>query len=145
MFLPPYLREVTHDAGVLFVQVVAFGLVGDELVQLGDEACGVARAQPRAQVVVNAVKEAEVHLSVSGNAQAVACGAEGFFVGGDDADASGVVGVVVFARGAGKRATLALLPAIGKQPRGDVRSADVRALVERGVVAGLHEFDVAHG
>ena len=29
-----YLREVAHDAGVLFVQVVAFGFVGDELVQL---------------------------------------------------------------------------------------------------------------
>ena len=86
-----------------------------------------------------------MHLAAGGNAQAVAFCAEGFFVGGDDADASGVVGVVVFARGAGKRATLALLPAIGKQPRGDVRGADVRALVERGVVAGLHEFDVAHG
>lgn len=44
LILPPYLREVAHDAGVLFVQVVAFGFVGDELVQLGDEACGVARA-----------------------------------------------------------------------------------------------------
>ena len=127
------------------VQVVAFGFVGDELVQLCGKPGDVARAQPRAQVVVEVGEEAEVHFSGSGDAQAVAAGAEGFFVGGDDADAAGVVGVAVFARGAGVFAPRLELPALRYQVLLDGGGGNVLRVEKIQVVARLHQFDKAQG
>ena len=56
-----------------------------------------------------------MHFALRGDAQAVAAGAKVFAVWGDDADVADVVGVAVFAGGAGVGLARLQLPALLNQ------------------------------
>ena len=82
---------------------------------------------------------------MGGDAQAVAVGAEIFAVWGDDADVADVVGVAVFAGGAGVGLARLQLPSLGDEVLFQLRGGLVLLLEVGGVVACLHQFYKAQG
>ena len=86
-----------------------------------------------------------MHFALRGDAQAVAAGAEVFAVWGDDADVADVVGVAVFASGAGVGLARLQLPALLNQVLFQLQGVLVVLLEVGAVVACLHQFYKAQG